>query len=946
MRHGNSFLNFRYFINRNGVKLAILAVMMMVIGVIDVSQILAQSQPSAEIFVDTSNVNYPLRLTIATNTRKDVASITIKASEPTKVVAFKGDTNKVILYPIGEAGMGIYSVPDTTFLPTGSNITIARFMTDNSTRQQKFTVDFLNRNGESVTSQTINVGIAASVTLAPPCNRQVLDFSTGKGIFPPWMPAYPPWSQGGNPLVGYDPNWTVSVFPYSSSTATSAFSAFNNNTPGSENHGAYWLRPGDDGRKYAYRRYFCANSSGSAILQFSALVDGTASISVNGASPHTINAPFWPPFIYHTFNENIVAGSNYIEVVFQDTPNNPAGFILSDATIQTPTGVLGLSSDACCFPKGRLFGWKYWDKNCNGIKDNGDEPLLSGWVITATPTAGGTPTTAITDGGSGFYQMFLTEGTYIVTETPQNGWSPSVSAGPYTVPIKSGKDENRDFLNCKQPTCEELFTLQNSDSVCCTGRFAISNAGNVVVTQLSFSATGGIVTGVNTGCMATTSPNLTSGLTSGTFTFNPGCANMSVQFDARSTTATGKICVLWTATFKQGTQTFTCSKSICINCIRMPKECGNPLQVTPYVFGDLNTDWRTFKLSNVKLPMSSISSVDIVLVNPPTPTHIGGGLNVDGQLRTWTFGNSTGYSKIRLNCGGGVTTAFPMGASGSNFVQFNLGIDNTINYNGIVKLKIAYCDGDTCDVDYQWTTKTRQTLNTNIDTARMYANPRMIRMKVKAPDSTRSIAFRIGDSTTTIRAITPPCGNPELDCPDIPKQFKVAAKGNSTIMTFGDGACNPDPYCYCCPPDQFTVNIAFSTAVKGDDLIRVRVIYYDQSGAEIGSSERELRSTITGINHDIDGSGIGNEIMIKGIVPNPVNESATLRFSVNESARSVTVTIVDLQGRLLKTLLDNQRIDAGEQILPFNTSSLSAGVYVVKVSADGMNNTIKLNIVR
>ncbi|HRE58025.1 MAG TPA: T9SS type A sorting domain-containing protein [Candidatus Kapabacteria bacterium] len=917
--------------------------------------------PSAEIFVDPSNRDYPLRLTIATNARKDIASMTVRATDPTNIVAFDADTNKYFLYPLGENGMGIRTVPDTNFMPTGGDITIARFLTDSTTRQQTFTVDFLNRNGESVPSQTINVGISASVTLAPPCNRQVLDLRTGSGqthiinSLGLWE-----WrvNDGNSQGFGSPPN-TIYNYPARTLDPFSWYGPALSNSSwigrhGNDNYGT--VASGD----YTFWRAICVSTESPAFCQLYISVDDKVDVyfcrsDVGGGGVYyrgTVIGSSSNPITLVQFNEVVTPGVNYFKFVVNNTtnyPSGPMGLRLAAGSKITLTGTssssLGLAGDACCRPTSVIKGIKYWDKNCDGLVTNGDSGL-PGWTITVTPTTGGPAVmTAVTDAG-GAYSIPVYPGTYTVSEslTGHPGWSPSTSAGPYTVTVGMNQTVNRDFLNCKKPTCEELFTVGQSDSVCCTGRFSLSNAGNTVVTSLSFVATGGVVTGVNTGCAATTSPNLTAGLSSGTFTFNPGCANMAVQFDAKSTTATGKICVKWTATFKQGTQTFTCTKEVCLNCIRMPKDCKVPLQVTPDAFPPINTESRTFTISNLKLPASQISSVDILFVNEPTPQHSGGGLIVDNISRNWTFGNSNQYNRVRMNCTG---TANPHGAAANNWVKFNLGVDNTINYSGVILVKIGYCDGDTCFAEYQWKAKNIKNLPNSIETAIAIKNPRLLRFKVISPDSTRSIGIKVGDSLATIQAVTAPCSSLENDCPDIPKQFRAATKGNTAHLTFGNGECKPDPTCYCCPPEDFTLTVVYTPGTdKVDPKVPVRLSFFDKNAVEIGQAERELTSTPTSVVNNDDGNSSSNEIRIKSISPNPSNDNSVLRFVLNESSSSVNITLVDLQGRVLSTLVNNQRMDAGEHTIPFNTLSLTNGVYLLRITAEGIVVTSKFTIVR
>jgi 5-hydroxyisourate hydrolase-like protein (transthyretin family) len=122
--------------------------------------------------------------------------------------------------------------------------------------------------------------------------------------------------------------------------------------------------------------------------------------------------------------------------------------------------------------------------------------------------------------------------------------------------------------------------------------------------------------------------------------------------------------------------------------------------------------------------------------------------------------------------------------------------------------------------------------------------------------------------------------------------------------------------------------------------------FFDKNAVEIGQAERELTSTPTSVvNHD-DGNSSSNEIRIKSISPNPSNENSVLRFALDESSSAVNITLVDLQGRVLSTLINNQRMDAGEHTLPFNTSSLTSGVYILRITADGIVVSSKFTVIR
>ncbi len=94
------------------------------------------------------------------------------------------------------------------------------------------------------------------------------------------------------------------------------------------------------------------------------------------------------------------------------------------------------------FKLGEVQGMKFEDLNANGIKDQ-NEAGLAGWQInlTGTDTITGTPVslTTTTDANGNYNFTGLTNGTYTISETMQNGWVQTAPAtSTYTVTVTSG----------------------------------------------------------------------------------------------------------------------------------------------------------------------------------------------------------------------------------------------------------------------------------------------------------------------------------------------------------------------------------------------------------------------------------------------------------------------------------------------------------------------------
>jgi hypothetical protein len=104
--------------------------------------------------------------------------------------------------------------------------------------------------------------------------------------------------------------------------------------------------------------------------------------------------------------------------------------------------------------KGSVAGVVFNDVNKNGVYDQG-EPLLNGWTVQLLAQGSTTPQTFTTDTNGGYSIPNLCNGTYIVKEVLQPGWSQTAPASPdgYTITISGGDAEaNKNFGNAAAPT--------------------------------------------------------------------------------------------------------------------------------------------------------------------------------------------------------------------------------------------------------------------------------------------------------------------------------------------------------------------------------------------------------------------------------------------------------------------------------------------------------------
>jgi hypothetical protein len=79
--------------------------------------------------------------------------------------------------------------------------------------------------------------------------------------------------------------------------------------------------------------------------------------------------------------------------------------------------------------------------------------------------------------------------------------------------------------------------------------------------------------------------------------------------------------------------------------------------------------------------------------------------------------------------------------------------------------------------------------------------------------------------------------------------------------------------------------------------------------------------------------------------PNPFNPSTTISFSIPSSS-IVTLTIYDIIGREVKTLINKETKNSGNYVVLFNGSNLPSGIYFYKLHADKFVVTKKMVLIK
>ena len=504
-------------------------------------------------------------------------------------------------------------------------------------------------------------------------------------------------------------------------------------------------------------------------------------------------------------------------------------------------------------------------------------------------------------------------------------------AAPACVRVEKGQQSD---------PCRELW-LGGEPTDCCGYSLSISNAlGGLANLQYNVlpapggTSPSGVVQSVTTSpCSPTfTSPTSLAGTTSGSLGFDPNCTNggaQQINFTASSSTSSGLICIELIATVvnKQG-EKIECRDTICFECDPIPVQKCDSMAVKPFPYNNLDLSGRTFKIFNQKVPASPICSVKIEVVPPPTgPGVNGGGLYIDGVWQSWPWGSSNGYSEV--------LTVHGMPAA--NTVQFNLGIDYTIGWVGNVFVTAYHCDGDSCTMDYgpwkakkgkPWTSGGVITGPKLSDSIRFYT----LNLDPKGtPEGTQYISIGHEDQRDSIVAISPaslPCDSASVANGECDDRIRLVEARDGTALVSFSGDINRNG------GSDRPMNMTVFLLGDGDRNENVVVTFFDADGNEIGTTELDVETgTLTS---DVPNAVTG--ISVPGgfnLHPNPAAFSTTAQFRLDRSEPSVSIELIDAQGRHVRTIVDGERMSAGDHQINVDVSETASGTYFLLLQTEG-----------
>lgn len=809
---------------------------------------------------------------------------------------------------------GIYPV-DSTFPVATLCIRAAGIFT--------LTIYFSNANNQYICQQILQNEQCRFNPPSNSCITKTLNLSTGYD--PTTGTVLPPSSPPGTIS---DPYWVViqDPLPFTSeprpASTINKHSAWGGPLSGSQWVAVYNSYSNDTNGLYVYQRCFCVEGQARGRLVLDVLADDSVGVYFNGGYIKGPGSYVTPLHIDTILPLN--QGKNCLRMQVGNLGSVAHGLDVSGSItlLSGPTNA-SLLVDSCCDNRGWIIGQKFHDLNCNGKLDP-NEPSLQGWIICATS---GSMTYCDTTGSDGWYNIPVPAGTYSLTEVVQPGFTPS-SGGPYIVQVSPGKVEQRDFLNCTAPPpCDKIGEVK-LDSGCCTFAVPIFPVGPI--TSINWNVSGGYMENIfSISCPGMTlSPANPYNTTSGTINFSPACSAspLLLNFEVSPTTSSGVVTLILTINHPGGK---VCRDTLRLECARAPLVKCDSLAVSPFVFAGLQLSGRQFKIFNQKVPTAPICSVKIQLVPDPDPGSStlkwnGGSLIIDGIGRSWGVSNSgTPYYSL-INCSG---PSAPQGNPAVSTIQFNLGVDYTLNWTGDVILTIIHCDGDTCQLVYKnWCAKKSWKQCLIVFPFPIDINPVSITGKLLAGNWTiRDDSNKVAFATVSL----PPNLIEDERVKLVSSQALVEGQNSEPIMdergtrpiaqrmtikTKSARVTEIPLWVFLSVPDNFDTTKA-----------EVIITLYDSESNPIRMDTVKAGTQVSGI----DFNSQGNENVGLSIIPNPSADEITLNFSLNKPG-PVTIELVNNLGQVIGTWVENYEF-SGRQELGISTSKLAQGTYQVRL---------------
>lgn len=92
-------------------------------------------------------------------------------------------------------------------------------------------------------------------------------------------------------------------------------------------------------------------------------------------------------------------------------------------------------------------------------------------------------------------------------------------------------------------------------------------------------------------------------------------------------------------------------------------------------------------------------------------------------------------------------------------------------------------------------------------------------------------------------------------------------------------------------------------------------------------------------------NGVPTEFALQQNYPNPFNPSTNINFALPQASK-VTLTVYDMLGRKVATLINGEQLQAANHSVKFDASALASGMYIYRIEAGSFVSTRKMMLIK
>ncbi len=518
---------------------------------------------------------------------------------------------------------------------------------------------------------------------------------------------------------------------------------------------------------------------------------------------------------------------------------------------------------------------------------------------------------------------------------------------------------------CEITPCDTAYPAIRLDTACCTFTVPMTVAYDDLA-SIDYTVIGGLMSSisVNSGCTATWTPTTSN---TGTLNFPPpfcDANNISVFVDLLPLAT--PVSIAWTYHHMTGQICYDTTTVICH--VEVDARC-DVIRTAPIIDNTFPGRGKSVTIQNTKYPESPICNVRISMSPDPLPSEPNnkwlGGLyvNVTQPSQTqsaimWPLTQSGNpfYSLIHF----GTSSMGPVVAT-NGLIEFQIGVNYTINYQGSVAVVVEHCDGTVCDTTFPLcalqpaiacipelasapelqsaklglkgellggvigiNAQISKMMNGDFSRGR---DVRGVHITVVSPDAAEPPKIfalggdNLGSSITGVQA-------------SLPSRVRIRSasiRDNEGLLTLSRGLTDKDtlpvPIVVLTQSSSNKVNVIYTLMLdNGDPLLSDTVL---------------LDLTVSSV--DIGGMQ-GIQPTLDGPQPMPASQDVTIRFWLPEGS-PCTIRLFDALGRPVRTIL-SQDLSSGNHVQEFSVRDLPSGLYFVNLLTPSASISTKLNVIR